>query len=125
MSVLTGNPITGRVVLAAMTPPKCAALPAAQMITSIPFALAFAAKVCASSGVRWAEMTLTSVSTPNFFMTEMAGFTTSRSDLLPIKIPIFAIFFTYFAYFAYFFACFLAVFGLFLPVFRLFYYLII
>ena len=36
----TGMPITGNVVCAAMTPAKCAAMPAAQIRTLIPFSLA-------------------------------------------------------------------------------------
>ncbi len=86
ISVLTGKPITGNAVVAAITPPRCAALPAAQIITSVPFFWAFTENSWASSGVRCAEITLTSTVTPKLFNTTTAGLTTPKSDLLPINI---------------------------------------
>ena len=47
--------ITGIVVLAAKAPARCAALPAAAIITPKPFARAFTAKSLACTGVRCAE----------------------------------------------------------------------
>ena len=56
----TGMPITGSTVRAASAPARCAALPAAAMITPKPFSRAEAAKAPAASGVRWAEYTCAS-----------------------------------------------------------------
>ena len=47
-----GTPITGKVVEAAITPGRCAAIPAPAMITSIPRFCAFLAKDSTSAGVR-------------------------------------------------------------------------
>ena len=49
---LIGTPITGRVVMDAITPQRCAAIPAAAIITLIPRPLAFLAKTSTSAGVR-------------------------------------------------------------------------
>ncbi len=49
---LTGIPITGRVVCAARTPARWAALPAAAMSTANPFSRALAANWQAIAGVR-------------------------------------------------------------------------
>ena len=86
MSVFTGKPMTGSVVYAAITPPRCAALPAAQIITSVPLSFADEANSCASSGVLCALITRTSVSTPSFLRAATAGFTTGKSDFEPIRI---------------------------------------
>ena len=55
VELFTGMPMTGSVVLAAMAPARCAALPAAAMITPKPFSRAEAENACASSGVLCAE----------------------------------------------------------------------
>ena len=52
---LTGTPMTGSVVLAAMTPGRAAAMPAAAIITLTPRPRAFFAKSSTASGVRCAE----------------------------------------------------------------------
>ena len=54
---LIGIPTTGRTVFAARTPPRCAALPAAEIITPNPFSSAAFANPIASSGVLCAEYT--------------------------------------------------------------------
>ena len=55
-----GIPITGNVVLAAIAPARCAAIPAAAIIAPKPFFLASDAKTDASSGVLCAEKICTS-----------------------------------------------------------------
>lgn len=62
-----GTPIIGRGVLPAREPARCAAIPAAAIMTLMPFALALSAKSAAISGVRWAEMILTMGSMPKSF----------------------------------------------------------
>ena len=49
---LIGTPITGIEVIEAMTPQRCAAIPAAPMITFIPRSFAVVAKASTSLGVR-------------------------------------------------------------------------
>lgn len=71
---LIGMPITGSVVCAASTPAKCAAFPAAAMITPKPFCRAVREKRAASSGVRCAESTRTSTGTPEGFQSFDAVF---------------------------------------------------
>ena len=56
----TGTPMTGSTVFAVMTPARCAALPAAAMITPKPFCSASRAKRTQASGVRCADKTRTS-----------------------------------------------------------------
>ncbi len=73
---LTGTPMTGSGVYAARTPGRCAALPAAAIITSMPLDSASEAKRAALSGVRCAEQTSTSVSTPKSFNVLMQSFST-------------------------------------------------
>ena len=46
--------------MAAVTPAKWAAPPAAAIITSIPFSVEEVTHLCNSSGVRWAEITFAS-----------------------------------------------------------------
>ena len=57
---LTGTPMTGREVLAAMTPGNAAAIPAAAMMTLMPRSLAPLANASTAWGVRWADRALTS-----------------------------------------------------------------
>ena len=52
-----GIPITGSVVFAAMAPARCAAMPAAAMMTPKPFSRADFENCAASSGVLWALYT--------------------------------------------------------------------
>ena len=54
---LTGTPITGRVVMAAAMPGRCAAPPAPAMITSTPRSRAVLIHSRKKSGVLWALMT--------------------------------------------------------------------
>ena len=49
--------MTGSVLFAARAPARCAALPAAAIMTPKPFSRAPSANALASSGVRWALMT--------------------------------------------------------------------
>ena len=85
---LTGMPMTGRVVFAAIAPARCAALPAAARIAPKPFVRADIAKARASSGVLWAENTWTSVGTLNSFSVVIAFSTMGRSLSLPIMTAI-------------------------------------
>ena len=58
--VFMGTVMTGQGVNAATTPPRCAALPAAAMITLMPRSCAVDAHSCTTAGLRWAEATFTS-----------------------------------------------------------------
>ncbi len=58
--VWIGTPSTGNSVIEAVMPGRCAAPPAAAMMTLKPAALAPLAKANMRSGVRWAETTLAS-----------------------------------------------------------------
>ena len=89
MLVLIGRPMTGSVVYAARTPPRCAALPAAAMMTPKPRSAADFAKASAAAGVRCAEMTCASNGTPNFLSCEMAPCTTGRSLSEPMMTATF------------------------------------
>ena len=86
---LTGIPMTGRVVPAAMAPARWAALPAAAMMAPKPFSRAERAKAAASAGVRWAESTRTSQGTPNWSRVRIAPSRTGRSLSLPMMMAIF------------------------------------
>ena len=55
-----GTPTTGRLVYAATTPPRCAALPAAAMMTFMPRSAAPLAHSCTLAGVRCALAILSS-----------------------------------------------------------------
>src|SRR2546421_3726928 len=77
---LTGTPITGFVVCAAMVPGSAAERPAIAMIT---LAVVFRIKSRRRSGVRWAEATTMSYPTPNWSKNELACFPTSASLLEP------------------------------------------
>ncbi|MPM35873.1 hypothetical protein SDC9_82467 [bioreactor metagenome] len=50
-----GTPITGSDVIDAITPGRCAAIPAAAIITLMPLVAAPFANVSTCSGVRWAD----------------------------------------------------------------------
>ena len=60
-----GTPSTGRRVCPAMTPAKCAAPPAAAMITCRPRSTALRANSVVASGVRCAERTCASLTIPS------------------------------------------------------------
>ena len=79
-----GTPITGTVVCAAMTPQRCAAIPAAAMMTRIPRSSAWVAKSVTSSGVRWAESASSSKGTSICSSRSRAFFITGRSLVLPM-----------------------------------------
>src|SRR5437867_10242972 len=77
---LTGTPITGFVVWAAIVPGSAAERPAIAMKT---LAVVFLIKSRRRSGVRWAEATTISYPTPNWSRNELACFPTSASVLEP------------------------------------------
>ena len=81
---LMGTPMTGNVVLAAMTPGNAAAIPAAAIITLMPRPLAPRANVSTASGVRCAERAFTSkgicISSRNLHAFSITG----RSLVLPM-----------------------------------------
>ena len=81
-----GTPSTGSTVCAAQTPARCAAPPAAAMITSMPRGSACATYSAVSTGVRCADSTRHSCATPNLDSISAAWRITSQSDLLPIRI---------------------------------------
>ena len=62
-----GTPMTGRVVRAAKAPARCAAMPAAAIMTFIPLSAAVPANSAARSGVRCAESMRTTGSISKFF----------------------------------------------------------
>ena len=76
--------MTGSVVCAASTPARCAALPAAAMITPKPSFSAFLENSAAASGVRCALITRASTGMPNCFNLRIAGETTGKSLSLPM-----------------------------------------
>src|SRR5262249_19530369 len=83
----TGTPSTGRVVIDATIPGRCAAPPAPAMITLIPRPRASLAYRTRRSGVRWAETTLLSWATPSSVRICAASRMVGQSDRLPITIP--------------------------------------
>ena len=89
----TGMPITGKVVWAAKTPAKCAAFPAAAMMTPKPFSRAVLENSAAASGVRWADITRTSTGIPKDFSRLMAGATVGKSLSLPMITATFLLIF--------------------------------
>ena len=83
---LIGTPITGKDVLAAITPGNAAAIPAPAIITLMPRAFAPLAKCSTASGVRWAERAFTSKGTCMSLRNCMAFSMTGRSLVLPMMI---------------------------------------
>src|SRR5664280_2254623 len=83
----TGRPITGRTVTEASMPGRCAAPPAAPIRTPSPRSAAEAPYSSSSWGVRWAESTRTSETTPSWSRMSRAGATTVQSESLPITMP--------------------------------------
>src|SRR6185437_670978 len=83
----TGTPSTGSTVFAATIPGRCAAPPAAAMITSIPRDSADDAYSNIQSGVRCAETIFASCGTSSSISRSIAGWRCLRSDLLPMMTP--------------------------------------
>ena len=84
MLPFTGTPITGSGVEAAIMPGRCAAPPAAAMITLNPFATAEEANSVIRRGVRWAEVMVTWKGIPRVVRSSSPGFRTGRSESDPI-----------------------------------------
>src|SRR5580704_4611154 len=82
----TGTPITGSGVAAATTPARWAAPPAAAMMTLMPASTAPRANAMVSSGVRWAESTLTSTGIPNERRVWTASSMIDESEALPMMM---------------------------------------
>src|ERR1019366_6075271 len=82
-----GTPMTANVVNAAVTPGRCAAPPAAAMMTRRPRSCALPAYCSKSFGVRCAEMTFASLAMPNCAHTSAAAFIVGQSESLPMRIP--------------------------------------
>jgi hypothetical protein len=80
----TGTPITGNGVEAAIIPGRCAAPPAAAIITLKPFATADEANSVMRSGVRCAEVMVTWKGMPRAVRSSRPGFRTGRSESEPI-----------------------------------------
>ena len=80
--------MTGNVVNAAVTPGRCAAPPAPQMMAFKPREIAEETYSSSPCGSRWAEMTFASEPMPNSFSASAAAFITGQSESLPIKMPI-------------------------------------
>src|SRR5262245_61085055 len=78
-----GTAITGRSVCAALTPARCAAIPANAMIARKPAASAPRAQAAASSGVRCAESTRISLGISSSASASSQSSTRSRSLGLP------------------------------------------
>ena len=83
----TGTPNTGNTVFAAIMPGRCAAPPAAAMITWSPRASAVSAYSNIQSGVRWAETIRLSCGMPSSASSASAGARVSASDELPMITP--------------------------------------
>ena len=79
-----GTPSTGSTVCAAHTPAKCAAPPAAAMITRMPRSSAELMYSAVMAGVRWAELTLHSCGTANCPRVSEQAFIVPQSELLPM-----------------------------------------
>src|SRR5690606_18743450 len=82
----TGTPSTGRWVIAATMPGRCAAPPAPAMITLNPSSAAPLAKVARRSGVRCAETIRASCATPSLSSASAARRMVGQSDWLPMTI---------------------------------------
>ena len=81
---LIGMPMTGSVVLAAMTPGNAAAMPAPAMMTFRPLPAASLANFSTSAGVRWAERAFISNGTCMSLRKAAAFSITGRSEVLPM-----------------------------------------
>mmetsp|Transcript_21832 Transcript_21832/g.49722 ORF Transcript_21832/g.49722 Transcript_21832/m.49722 type:complete len:225 (+) Transcript_21832:141-815(+) len=85
--VFTGTPITGKTVMAATIPGKCAAPPAPAIMHCRPRLSADLAYCTIRSGVRCAETTVHSKGMSSFFNTSQASFMHGRSLSDPIMTP--------------------------------------
>ncbi len=81
---LTGTPMTGTGVIAAITPGRWAAMPAPAMMTFIPRPAAPRANFSTASGVRCAERALISKGIPRLSRNSAAFSMTFRSETLPM-----------------------------------------
>src|SRR5262249_35225292 len=81
-----GTPSTGRSVLAAATPARCAAPPAPAMSTSIPRASAPETYSSTRAGVRWADMTRTSWGMASASSAREAWLIVSQPDFEPVMM---------------------------------------
>src|SRR5262249_31033054 len=81
-----GTPMTGSVVCAATTPPRCAASPAPTMNTFTPRPGASATSFMTRAGDRCALATVISLVMPNSFNTSTAGCIVGASESDPISI---------------------------------------
>ena len=88
---LIGTPMTGRAVFAAMTPARCAALPAKATITPKPLSAAVFANSAVLSGVLCALMICASYGISSFLSTETAFSAMGRSESLPRMRAVFFI----------------------------------
>src|SRR5690606_12805194 len=82
----TGTPSTGRWVIEATIPGRCAAPPAPAMITLKPSSAAPWAKAKSRSGVRWAETIRASYATSSWSSAAAAQRMVGQSDWLPMTI---------------------------------------
>jgi hypothetical protein len=81
-----GTPITGSVVCAATTPPRCAAAPAPTMNNRTPRSGASSTSRITRAGERCALATVISLEMPNSFKTSTAACITGASESDPIRI---------------------------------------
>ena len=81
-----GTPITGRIVCAATTPPRCAAAPAPTMKTFTPRPGASSTSRITRAGERCALATVISLEMPNSFNASTAACITGASESEPIRI---------------------------------------
>src|SRR5215467_7995229 len=81
-----GTPMTGRIVCAATTPPRCAAAPAPTMNTLTPREGASETSFMTRAGERCALATVISLEMPNSFNTSTAGCIVGASESDPINI---------------------------------------
>ena len=87
-----GTPITGSVVSAATAPARCAAPPAPQMTTRTPRPSSESTHSRSGSGVRCADRTRVSYSTPRFSRASAAKCIVAWSDVEPMTIATFDVF---------------------------------
>src|SRR5258707_14425836 len=85
--VAIGTAITGNVDMAATTPARCAAPPAATITTFRPRETAVEAYSCVRAGDRCAEVTSISYGTPNFSSIFADSLITGKSVSEPMMIP--------------------------------------
>src|SRR6188768_423025 len=81
-----GTPITGRIVCAATTPPRCAAAPAPTMNTFTPRPGASSTSFITRAGERCALATVISLVIPNSFSVSTAACMTGASESEPMRM---------------------------------------